>query len=111
MINLQFKSHNILSFLTIHDTQHPRNHNSSDADGETEEESEGKPTDILSQPQWSMHRESRRWSGNRRSCSSKAGAPCTDVEVAESVGWCSRDRGSRARDVVVNVESGWPVSR
>ena len=38
-------------------------------------------------------------------------ALCADVEEAESVGWCSRSRGSRARGAVVDVESGLPVSR
>jgi hypothetical protein len=31
---------------------------------------------------------------------------CADVEVAKSVGWCSR-----AKNAVVDVKSGWPVSR
>ena len=38
-------------------------------------------------------------------------ALCAEVEVAESVRWCSRGRGSRGRDAEVDVESGWPVSR
>ena len=29
---------------------------------------------------------------------------CADVEVAESVGWCSRGRGSRAKNAVVEVD-------
>ena len=33
------------------------------------------------------------------------------VEVAESVWWWSRGRGSRKKNAVVDVESGWPVSR
>ena len=33
-------------------------------------------------------------------------ALCADVDVAESVGWCSRGRGSRAKNAVVDVESG-----
>ena len=41
----------------------------------------------------------------------EAVALCADADVAKSVGWCSRGRGSRARDAVVDVESGWPVSR
>ena len=33
-------------------------------------------------------------------------ALCADVEVTGSVGWCSRGRGSHARDAMVDVESG-----
>ena len=35
----------------------------------------------------------------------RAAALCGDVDVAEGVGWCIRGQGSRANNVVVNVES------
>src|SRR3954469_16035061 len=78
----------------------------SDADGETREESEG---GADGHPHHS--RNSRRIAEfvarvEANEVPKQAVALCVVVEVAESVGWCTHGRGSRARDVVVDVKSG-----
>src|SRR3954469_4454875 len=83
----------------------------SDADGETREESEG---GADGHPHHS--RNGRRIAEfvagvEANEVPKQAVALCVVVEVAESIGWCSCSRGNRAMNAVVDVESGWPVSR
>ena len=97
---------NTITLLNI-----PHSHNGSDADGKTGEESEGKPMDTFPHS-----RNGRRitelwleWKPTR--LLKQAVALCAVCRCSRERGWWSRGRGSRAKNAVVDVESGWSVSR
>ena len=83
----------------------PRSHNGSDADGETREEFEGKPADTPHSRNGRRITESwLEWKPMR--LLKQAIALCVVCRCSLEHGWWSRGRGSRAKNVVVDVESG-----